>query len=148
MASSCSTYIESKSGGSTYSRIVGIMLKFPSLFYSEFLSKSLHYAQLYSSPITIPYLQFKIPIKVSYRSILCHLRYSFHFHLFLLNAFIVCPEPSMGNLFAFFLTLCIFYIFYIIFKIFYIIYVHRLFSIILYLFPIISRIPYHFIKIS
>ena len=43
--------------------------KFPSLFYSNFFSKSLHFAQFYSFyavSITIPYLQFKLPIKVSY----------------------------------------------------------------------------------
>ena len=40
--------------------------KYPSLFYSEFLSKFLHYAQFYSfyaaPSIIIPYLQFKLSI--------------------------------------------------------------------------------------
>ena len=47
--------------------------KFLSLFYSEFLSKSLHYAQFcsfYAAPsIIIPYLQFKLS---SYRAIYSH----------------------------------------------------------------------------
>ena len=46
------------------------MLKFCLLYYSEFLSKFLDYAQFYSFyaaiSITIPYLLFKLPIKVSY----------------------------------------------------------------------------------
>ena len=51
--------------------LVGIMLKFPSLFYFKLLLKSLHYAQFYSfcaSSITIPYLQLKLPITVNYLS--------------------------------------------------------------------------------
>ena len=50
-----------------------VYFKFPSLFYSEFLSKSLHYAQFYSfyaaPSIIIPYLQFKLS---SYRAIYSH----------------------------------------------------------------------------
>ena len=77
--------------------------KSPSLFYSKFLSKSLHYVQLYSfyavSSITIPYLQFKLPIKISYLSYLTLVeplkKYSFHFHY--------C-------FFTFFLTFYIFYL--------------------------------------
>ena len=78
--------------------LVGIMLKFPSLFYFKLLLKYLHYAQFYSfyaSSITIPYLQLKLPIKVNYLSYLMLMLVeplkSTHFTF--INAFIVCPEP-------------------------------------------------------
>ena len=71
--------------------------KFPSLFYSKFLSKSLHYAQFYSfyaaPSITIP---LKLPIKVSYLSYLTlvePLKSTHLSHFTFINTFIVCPEP-------------------------------------------------------
>ena len=48
-----------------------------SLFYSEFLTKSLHYAQFYSFyavSIVIPFLQFKLPVKVSYLTLVQQLK--------------------------------------------------------------------------
>ena len=43
-----------------------------------------------ASSITIPYLQFILPIKVSYLMLIVPLN-SVHFTF--INAFIVCPEP-------------------------------------------------------
>ena len=69
--------------------------KFPSLFNPEFLSKSLHYAQFYSvytaSSITIPHLQFKLPIIVSYVSLLVEPLKSICTYVTFINAFRVYP---------------------------------------------------------
>ena len=89
--------------------------KFSSLFYSNVLSKSLHYAQFYTFyaaySITIPYLQFKLPIKVSclsYLTLLETLKVLISLSLSVLNL------ESRGSTFTFFLLFYIFYLFYMI----------------------------------
>ena len=130
---------------SSYQRhgMVVAISRFLLLFYSEFLSKSFHYAQFYSfcaaASITIPYLQFKLPIKVSYFSYLMLVeQLNVLISLSLMSSLsVLIPKWETSLLFS---SQSSSLLFYIICKIFLIIYTH--YSWIISNTPNNSGIPY------
>ena len=72
-------------------RLVGIMLQIS--FIILFL-KSLNFIPFMLLLLSLPYLQFKLLIKVSYLSYLTLVEPLESIHFTFINAFIVCPDPE------------------------------------------------------